>query len=233
MSLTVRLQGWDHNPKTKGKTWYFTRDEARYGDKLLHCTIKLEKAQCFAGREKKIYNPSQIALIDLEDEEIIKKVQNVHRKWGHASYKEMVCLFYYAPSEFEGVTMDDLDQWKNKSGDFCTGCIEGAMKEHAKYKSTKPLLSAVPGQINVGDLMFVEDNQNIKKPLYVQVDVCTKYVTGVVMNSRKEVDCTTSIITMQAHYYVKGCRMEALTFDREPGVVPLESVLKEHGVKLF
>jgi hypothetical protein len=47
---------------------------------------------------------------------------------------------------------------KEKCGDFCTGCIEGAMKEHPKYKSTKPLKSNVPGQVTVGDLMFVENN---------------------------------------------------------------------------
>jgi len=33
---TLILRGWDHNPTTRGKIWYFTRDKERYGDKLLH-----------------------------------------------------------------------------------------------------------------------------------------------------------------------------------------------------
>jgi hypothetical protein len=39
---TFILRGWNHNPTTKGKMWYFSRDEDRYGDKLLHCTVKVE-----------------------------------------------------------------------------------------------------------------------------------------------------------------------------------------------
>jgi hypothetical protein len=136
----------------------------------------------------------------------------------------MICLFRYAPSEFEGVTENDLDQWKNKHGDFCSGCIEGAMKEHAKYKSTKLLVSTVPGQVNVGD------NQNIKKPLYVQVDVCTKYVTGVVMNSQKKVDCTTAIIAVQTDYNIKGRSASGVCFERTWGRVVIEGGGAKSGI---
>ena len=41
----------------------------------------------------------------------------------------------------------------------CTGCIEGAMKGHPKYESTKPLVSDKPGKITAAYLMFVEGNQ--------------------------------------------------------------------------
>jgi hypothetical protein len=117
-------------------------------------------------------------------------------------------------------------------GDFCTGCIEGAMKEHPKYKSTKPLVSDIPGKVNVADLMFVETNQSAKQPLYVQVDVCTKYVTGVGMKSRKKSECTDAILAVKDDYAIKGRRMEELTFDREPGIVPLETPIKEQGIEL-
>ena len=32
--------GWSDNSLTKGRTWYFVRDEERYSSKLLHCTNK-------------------------------------------------------------------------------------------------------------------------------------------------------------------------------------------------
>jgi hypothetical protein len=78
--------------------------------------------------------------------------------------------------------------------------MEGAMKEHPKYKSTKLLASDVPGKINVADLMFVETNQDSKQPLYVQVDVCTKYVMGVAMTSCKKSECTDAILAVKDDY---------------------------------
>jgi hypothetical protein len=69
--------------------------------------------------------------------------------------------------------------------------------------------------------MFVEMNQDGKQPLYVQVDVCTKYFTGVAMTSWKKSECTDAILAVKDDYAIKGCRMEELTFDHEPGIVPL------------
>ncbi len=46
---TFILKGWNHNPVTRGKIWYFMRDEARYNNKLLHCTVDLTEAKCFAA----------------------------------------------------------------------------------------------------------------------------------------------------------------------------------------
>ena len=44
---TFVLKVLSDNPLTKERTWYFVRDKERYGNKLLHCTIKLEMARCF------------------------------------------------------------------------------------------------------------------------------------------------------------------------------------------
>jgi hypothetical protein len=95
-------------------------------------------------------------------------IQAIHNKYDHASYNELERLFYCAPKELEGVALSLLKKWKEMVGNFCTGCIEGALKEHPKYKLTKPLMSDVPGKINVADIMFVETNQDSKCPLYVQ-----------------------------------------------------------------
>jgi hypothetical protein len=84
------LRGWNHNPTTKGKVWYFSRDEERYGNKLLHCTVKVEQAKCFANREEKFYNPmEQPKLEDKAEEAIVAKVQAVHCRWNHASFDEL------------------------------------------------------------------------------------------------------------------------------------------------
>ncbi len=55
---TFILKGWDHNPETTGRTWYFVYDEERYNDKLLHCTVDTQTAKSFvASRETKFYDP--------------------------------------------------------------------------------------------------------------------------------------------------------------------------------
>ncbi len=53
-------------------------------------------------------------------------------------------------------------------------------------KSTKPLIAQAPGEIAVGDIMFVEMKSNVKKPLMIHVDVYTKMVTGVPLNKETE-----------------------------------------------
>ena len=82
-------------------------------------------------------------------------------------------------------------------GDYYAGCVEGAMKEHPKYESTKPLVLDVPEKITIADLMFVEDNLGVKKPLFVHTDVCMKFVTGVVMSSKEKADCMDAIIAVK------------------------------------
>ena len=181
---------------------------------------------------KKVYDPIKPKMVQADKEEEMNKIHSVHRKWDHTSYNELVRLYSYVPEECVYISLDDLKLWKEIYGDFCTGCLDGAMKEHPKYKSTKPLVSEVPGKINVVDLMFVENNQNAKKPLYVQVDVCTKYVTGVAMNDKTMQECHETIIAVKNDYANKGHKMEELTFDREPGVTPLEMTIKEHGIEL-
>ena len=69
------------------------------------------------------------------------------------------------------------------------------------------MVSEIPGNVNVADFMFIENNQDSKKLLYIQVYVCTKYMTGVVMNSRKEDECTNAILAVQNDYAIKNGKM--------------------------
>ena len=54
------------------------------------------------------------------------------------------------------VTTQDIEKWYATEGKFCSGCIEGKLKEHARKTSTKPLTADKPGGNRVGDLMFIE-----------------------------------------------------------------------------
>jgi hypothetical protein len=75
----------------------------------------------------------QPKLEDKAEEAVMAKVQAVHCRWNHASFDELSRLMKNAASEFEGISEHDLVLWKEKQGNFCTGCIQGAMKEHSRY----------------------------------------------------------------------------------------------------
>ena len=100
----------------------------------MHCTIALEQAKCFAGKEKKFYNPNKPKAVKVADEATLEMIQGIHRNYDHASHNELERLFHCVPNEFVGITLQDLKKWKEMS----------AIKEHPKYKSTKHLVSDVP-----------------------------------------------------------------------------------------
>ena len=227
------LRGWKNNLQTKNKVWYFIRDEDRYGDKLLHCTVKMEKAKCFAiSKEEKFYDPIEPPDVNEDDKSKINQVQRAHCRWNHASENEMVAMLALNIKELEGISKEDVPHWKEKLGNFCSGCLEGTMKEHVKYRSTKLLVSDVPGKETVGDIMFIELRESKKKPLMVHVDVCTKLITGVEMQNKSEEECTKTVLNIKSDYDIFGHKLQNITFDREPGIVPAESSLNASGINL-
>ena len=102
-------------------------------------------------------------------------ISTVHERWDHASPHELknISKSNNTITELDGITTKDIDNWYEEKGRFCSGCVEGKMKEHAQVESKKPLWSDVPGEVTVGDIMFVEMKDNRKKPLLIHVDVCT------------------------------------------------------------
>ena len=106
------------------------------------------------------------------------------------------------------------------------------MKEHAKYKSTKPLLSKVPGEISTGDLMFVETKDDKKKPLLLDVDVATKMITAVSMPNKTSEECTAALLQVKAEYAIHGRVMLKQVFDRESGIIHLDEKMKADGIQL-
>jgi hypothetical protein len=127
---TFILKGWDHNPETKGKLWYFVRDESRYNDKLLHCTVDLKTAKSFGVKEKLFYDPPKTPESE-KNARINDIVDTIHIRFQHASANEMQNIIQMDCQEFNTLKPSDIDRWLNERGKFCTGCAEGKLKEHA------------------------------------------------------------------------------------------------------
>jgi hypothetical protein len=132
-----------------------------------------------------------------------------------------------------GVNTEEIDIWKKVHGDFCTGCIEGAMKEHDRVKSTKPLSAEKAGEVGAADLMFVEGRADYKTPLYVHVDVATKAIIGVPMKNKDEESCLSAFKAVQAAHSIEGAELKSVVFDRESAIIALEPQIVEAGVKLL
>jgi hypothetical protein len=143
----------------------------------------------------------------------------------------MIRVITADPGAFD-VTVAEIKLWKNKSGQHCTGCIEGAMKQHAKIGSSNPLYSEVPGELSAGDLMFIETKADIKRPMLINVDVATKLITGVSMRGRNEDECTNALLQVKAEYAIHGHKLRVQVFDRESGMIPAETKLKLEGIKV-
>jgi hypothetical protein len=118
------LRGWANNPRTKGKTWYFIRDEERYGDKLLHCTMDIEEAKCFAAtKETKFYDPDKAPASEEYKTKNVKVDVN-HERFMHASANEIKHLLSADIEGMKDISVSDIDNWYNKKGKFCSGCAE-------------------------------------------------------------------------------------------------------------
>jgi hypothetical protein len=93
----------------------------------------MEKAKCFAiSREDKFYDPIQPHKINEHDDAKLNQVQRAHCRWNHASENELVAMLQLNIKELQGITKEDVVHWKEMMGNFCSGCLEGTMKEHVK-----------------------------------------------------------------------------------------------------
>ena len=142
------LKGWDHNPITKGKTYKFIRDAGRYGDQLLHCTLNVEEVKSFLGTEKSysnlekakgFYDPSKVDTDVLSD---VKKVQEIHARYCHASVSDMLALVENGAID---TSKTAIHEWKKTYK--CSSCIEGSMIEHERKTSSNTALKETePGR---------------------------------------------------------------------------------------
>jgi hypothetical protein len=229
---TFILKGWEHNPTTRGKVWHFIRDVERYDDKLLHCTVSLKEAKCFAvQKELKFYDPAKVPEEHMHAKEN-KLIEAMHIRFSHASAGELKRILKLNLNGFEEIRAADVDHWYQEYGRFCSGCAEGKIKEHARIKSSKPIQSNNPGGVTVGDIMFIEEAKNIKRPLLIHVNICTKFMLGIILKDRSEEECTKAILKVKEAYARNDYELKQLVFDREPGIVPIEDKLLMNGIEL-
>ena len=111
------------------------------------------------------------------------EIRRLHEYYSHPSVNEMKRMANEWFKEPE-VTPKEIEIWYTREGKFCSGCVEGKLKEHARRASTKPLVATEPGENGVGDLMFIESRNYVKTPFYVHVDVATKLIIGYAMKDK-------------------------------------------------
>ena len=97
------------------------------------------------------------------------EIRRLHEYYSHPSVNEMKRMAGVWFKELE-ITPKDIDMWHAREGKFCSGCVEGKIKEHARRASTKPLAAEWPGENGV------EGRNEVRTPFYLHVDVATKLI---------------------------------------------------------
>jgi hypothetical protein len=159
-------------------------------------------------------------------------IEAMHIRFSHASAGELKRIPKLNLNGFEEIRAADVDHWYQECGRFCSGCAEGKVKEHARIKPSKPLQSNNPGCVTVGNMMFIEGAKNVKRPLLIHVNICTKYMLGKILKDRSEEECTKAILQVKEVYARNDYELKQLVFVRDPGIVPIEDKLLMNGFEL-
>ena len=226
------LRGW---PGTiyKNREFYFERDFERYGDDLLHCMLNAKSEMALMARAT-FYNPSELPNPEVVGAKVEKflDLRRLHEYFNHASKSEMKRLI---PQWFKSsilITESDVDEWWKLEGDFCTGCLEGKMKEHYRRMSTKPLNASTPGEVGAADLMFIESRNDVKIPFLVHVDIHSKCIIGYALRNKTVGEAAMAIQHVLNQHKLVGQELKKLIFDRESSIVAMQDIIESYGVKL-
>ena len=224
----VILRGW---PRTEyaGREYHFTRDE---GDQLLHCKLKATSEMAMLARGVSFYRPDELPT-EGQGKKLDKliEIRRFHEYYSHPSINEMkrMAELWFKDS---GITHSDIEDWHDKEGKFCAGCLEGKLKEHARRSSTKPLTANRPGENGVADLMFIEGRHDVKTPMYIHVDVATKLIIGYSLKNKTYGEVHRAIEYVGEQHKLMGKKLERLTFDRESAIVVMQDDIEAMGIKL-
>lgn len=226
----VILRGWPHT-EYANREYHFTRDDR---DGLLHCRLKSTDEMAMLARGASFYRPNELPEPTEEGKDLEKVVliRRFHEYYSHPSLNEMKRMkeLWF---KTETVTDRDIEEWFELEGKFCTGCLEGKLKEHARKSSTKPLQAERPGHNGVGDLMFIEGRHDYKTPFYVHVDVYSKLIIGLSLRDKSYNEVQKAIEFVRDQHVLCGVRLEALTFDRESAVAAMQDEIEGLGIRLF
>jgi hypothetical protein len=125
-----------------------------------------------------LYNPSQPpSMSNLTKDELISinKVDNIHKLLNHTSAQGIIrvldseILNDVPINKRLGIEVSEVKLWKEISGDYCSGCGAGKMRDHDKKESTNSRIFEI-GDACVGDLAFIEDGTGRKRPVPVYCD---------------------------------------------------------------
>lgn len=233
----IYLRGW----KGKGKEhlqWDFYRNEERYGDKLLHCTLPKENFRVFLStfHTLSLYKPPESpdeSALTPEERESIEFVESAHIDLCHASAQALIRT---VKAEIDndvpyhkrlGICVEDINLWIRYRGKWCTGCILGKMTEHNRTTSTKEQESKV-GEDGAADLLFVEQAVGGKRAIYTHTDIGSKCRFLVDMKGKTADDLKEAVRTVDGYHRNYGHTVRTLTFDRESAVVRIQDWLLGH-----
>ena len=230
----VYLKGWEGGGLEHIR-WDFYRNEEKYHDKLLHCTLPMHRFRAFISTfhamslYKPADSPTEEGLLP-EDLEAIRYVEEAHLDLGHASAQAMIRTI---EAEVEndvpyhkrlGISVEDVGLWVKYRGKWCTGCLLGKMTEHDRIASCKEE-NSLPGEDGACDLLFVEQARGGKRAIYSHTDIGSKCRFLVDMAGKTERDLQEAVSTVKGYHATYGHTLKTITFDRESAVVAIRSWL--------
>jgi hypothetical protein len=219
---TFILRGWPES-ENDGKEFIFTRDEDKYGDKLLHCTMH---KNCFVAKliEKSypLYSPNELTSNSNNKSYKLNQITVYHERLNHASAAMLSRLL---PSINTDISTNDIEQWKKEIGDHCSACLQGKMIDHYRISSSN-VANALPGTA-AGDIMFLNTI-----PLLIVVDVDTKCIILTTMVNKKIDNLKRALEHVINVYKIHDKKLSKLIFDREPAILALQSWLLTQQVQL-
>ena len=213
--------------RANGNRFLFARDEERYGDEFLHCTLPKDT---FAAMN--VYQPSKAPSASMElslsarDQGAVQQAMDLHFKMNHPSDEYLISTIESAPQKFS-VTPADIRLMRRVKGQ-CTGCLQGKMASHAQLPTSKDTSYAV-GEAAVGDVMFVDLPDGTKKPLLLVCDLQSRCLIGVELGSRSLEDLKSGYISVKDTYKQYGYDLKVFKFDRESSVVSLTQYIQSTG----
>ena len=232
----IFLQGWEGKGKEHLR-WDFYRNEERYKDKLLHCTLPKQNFRVFMStfHAMTLYKPEDQpdnSTLTQEERESIEYVEGVHLDLAHASPQALIRtvaaeLVNDVPYHMRmGISVADIELWAKHRGKWCAGCILGKMTEHNRSSSTKVQASEV-GEDGAADLLFVEQAVGGKRAVYTHTDIGSKCRFLVDMQGKTEQDIKDAVRVVSGYHEMYGHKLKTLSFDRESAVVRIQNWLVE------
>lgn len=135
---TFILKRWEHSTAMGGKIWSLIHDE-RYDNKLLHCTMSVKEAKCFAvSKEHRIYDTVK-APVEQKHDKQNKLIDTMHIRFSHSSRGELKMILTLNLIEFLELRVTDIEHCGIKNGEGFAVDAQKKKKDHARIQSSKPL----------------------------------------------------------------------------------------------